>query len=119
LTQFEERPHSRQLREGFQANEGGHWESGLRDLLHLFVSKLRMWALKLICLHVRYVSECRFKPSVSLEYLTDVLAFSGSEECREFLKQIACVIDESKDHLNLKESKRIICESKLLQGGFD
>jgi hypothetical protein len=70
-------------------------------------------------LHVRYVFECRFKPSVSLEYLTTTLAFRDAEECREFLKQIPCVIDETKDHLNLKESKRTICESKLLQGGFD
>jgi hypothetical protein len=87
-----------------------HPLEGVRDLLRLFDSKLRAWALLLLCRS--------FKPSIDLVYLQEVLNFESPHELLTFLTSIGGVVDEPKTKLLIKESKQAVSESKLLQGGF-
>lgn len=88
-----------------------HPMDGVRDLLALFVPKLRTWALLILCRS--------FKPAVDLNYLVEHLNFEGLEDLLEFLKEVGAVIDADKGKLLVKESKQPVSESKLLQGGFN
>lgn len=56
---------------------------------------------------------------MSIEYIVDQLNIESSEECIEKLLKLGCVLDEERLNIKLKESKQAVCESKLLEGGFD
>lgn len=88
-----------------------HTVEGVRDILVLFLPKLRVWALNILCKS--------FKPSVAIADIQERMLFDGVEECAEWVKSIGCVLDAEGRQLMLKESKQAVSESKLLQGGFD
>ena len=60
-----------------------------------------------------------FKPTVTLQYVTEKMNFKTVAASQEFLVSLGCQINRDKGLLMLKESKQAVGESKLLQGGFD
>lgn len=87
-----------------------HPIEGVRNLLRLFVTKLRTWSVLILCRS--------FKPTVDFAYLLETLCFESQEEMIKFFGSIGAVCDAQKGKLMLKESKQAVSESKLLQGGF-
>jgi stalled ribosome alternative rescue factor ArfA len=81
-------------------------------LIDLFVSKLRIWGLQIICKS--------HGEKLSISYLTEILAFHDETQFLKFIEESEGILSEDKKHLLLKESfkvyvahpwlkKRILC----------
>lgn len=115
--QAAKRPYQRKLREGVQTNAGApNRRCALPD--GLVFGQAQSVGSPHTLQEVGNWSRS-YKPSVTYEYLAEVLNFQNFEECQEFLDQVGCITNKEKMTLILKDSKNIVAESKLLQGGFN
>jgi len=68
-------------------------------LIDLFVNKLRIWALQILCKS--------HGDKLSVSYLTEILAFNDEKQCLTLLEESDGILSEDKKALLLKESLKV------------